>query len=227
MRILIVEDHQKINRLLTRFCEQDNHRVVQAFSAEEALNELHGHPFDVIITDLMLPDMQGEELIEKIRAVSDVYIMVISAKTDLEDRLDVFSMGADDYLTKPFAVDEVMAKLKNVEKRLTNAKPTLLSFNGGTLTVHPLERRVMLNGASVAFTAHEYDVFYHLLSHPNRIFGRDELLVSLFIDSEAYDRVIDVYVKNIRRKLHDDPKSPAFIETVYGVGYRFVGEKDD
>lgn len=227
MDILIVEDHRKINDLLARFASQDGHRPVQAYDAESALVRLNGGHFDVILTDLMLPDMQGEEMIRRIRAVSDIYIMVISAKTEVSDRIEGLKIGADDYLTKPFSVEEVMAKLQNVSRRLATREPVLRSFNRGELVVRPLERSLAFRGRPLELTANEYDLFYHLLSHPGRVFTRDEILETLFPDSDAYDRVVDAFVKNIRKKLGDDPEEPRYLRTVRGVGYQFAGDSDD
>ena len=227
MRLLIVEDNKKISDLLALFARQDGHETFQESNAEDALLRLAKQAFDVILTDLMLPDMQGEALIQRIRQVSDVYIMVLSAKIDLHDRLDVLSLGADDYLTKPFSVEEVMAKLKNVTKRLKTEHPILRSFRQGELLIKPMLREVWVRGELVTLTSSEYDVLWQLLSHPNRIFTRDELLAFCFTESDAFDRVIDAFVKNIRKKIGDDAIHPHFIKTHYGIGYQFVGEQDD
>lgn len=227
MRILIVEDHREINSLLARFARQDQHLVKQAYSAEAALSLIKETDFDVIITDLMLPDMQGEELIKVVRNISDVFIMVISAKTQTEDRIDALSLGADDYLTKPFSVEEVMIRLKNLSKRIDKERPLLYSFYQGELTLSPLDRRVVFKGRDLSLTAHEFDVLHHLLSHPGRVFSRDDLIMSLFSESEAFDRVIDAFIKNIRKALKDDPKQPRYIKTIFRQGYQFVGDLDD
>ncbi|MBN2877642.1 MAG: response regulator transcription factor [Bacilli bacterium] len=227
MKLLIVEDHIKINSLLAKFARQDGHTVKQSYSAEEALGQLKKQDFDVILTDLMLPDMQGEELIETIRDYSDVYIMVISAKTETEDRIDCLTLGADDFVVKPFSVEEVMLKLRNVSRRYEKERPVLFSFNQKELTLSVLDRRVTFRGNPVSLTAYEYDVLYYLMSHPKQVFSRDDLILTLFEDSDAFDRVIDAYIKNIRKKLNEDPKNPKYIKTVFRQGYQFVGELDD
>ncbi|HAQ57126.1 MAG TPA: DNA-binding response regulator [Acholeplasmatales bacterium] len=227
MRLIIIEDHRKINDLLARFARLDGHDVLQAYSAEEGLALLAVRTVDAIITDLMLPDLQGEDLIAKIRTQSDVYIMVVSAKIDIKERIDVLSLGADDYLTKPFSIEEVMVKLKNLEKRIATHEPIIRSFDGGALKIIPFRREVRLGDEVIALTAHEYDVLWQLASHPKRIFTREEILAACFGESEAFDRVIDVYVKNIRKKLRDAAGEPRFIRTHYGVGYQFAGDGDD
>ncbi|PKL01332.1 MAG: hypothetical protein CVV56_01660 [Tenericutes bacterium HGW-Tenericutes-1] len=227
LKLLIVEDNRHINQLLTQFARQDGHHVVQVLNAEDAIKQLTNQGFDVIITDLMLPDMQGEDLITQIRKVSDIYIIVISAKIDIHEKLDVFSIGADDYITKPFSVEEVMAKLKNLEKRIVSHVPIIQSYNHGKLKIQPLENDVWIDGKLIELTHYEYNILWQLISNRFRTLSRDQLIESCFSESEAFDRIIDVYIKNIRKKLSDDAVNPSFIKTVYGLGYQFIGEHDD
>ena len=227
MRILIIEDYRKINDLVALYSRQDHHEVFQAYSAEEALEKLQVLSFDVIITDLMLPGLQGEVFIKMIREFSDVYIIVLSAKTEVKHKIDVISLGADDYLTKPFSVEELMAKLKNMGKRITTLNPTIYSFNQGDLKINPISRKVFLKDLEVDLTHHEYELLYYLSSHRNKVFSRDDIFNLLFSDSDAFDRVIDAYIKNIRKKLDDHAKNPIYIKTYYGAGYQFIGVLDD
>jgi len=227
LKILIIEDNKKINNLLALFARQDGHFVVQSFDAEQALESMKINPFDIVITDLMLPSIQGEELIKKIREISDIYIVVISAKVDVKDKIEVLKLGADDYVTKPFSVEEVLLKLSHIEKRMMSNQPILRSFNHGELMIYPLQREVHLNHQLIELTPYEYDVLWHLISNKNRIYSRDDLIEILFSNSEAYDRVIDTYIKNIRRKLNDHANQPMYIKTHYSLGYQFVGESDD
>ncbi|PKK97451.1 MAG: hypothetical protein CVV58_01245, partial [Tenericutes bacterium HGW-Tenericutes-3] len=213
MKLLIVEDNRHINQLLTQFARQDGHHVVQVLNAEDAIKQLTNQGFDVIITDLMLPDMQGEDLITQIRKVSDIYIIVISAKIDIHEKLDVFSIGADDYITKPFSVEEVMAKLKNLEKRIVSHVPIIQSYNHGKLKIQPLENDVWIDGKLIELTQYEYNILWQLISNRFRTLSRDQLIESCFSESEAFDRIIDVYIKNIRKKLSDDAINPSFIKT--------------
>lgn len=226
MKTLIVEDYPKINQLLAMYARNDGHEVKQVYNGEEALAAVHHEKFDIILLDLMLPGIQGEELIKQIRKVSDVYIVVLSAKIAIKDRVDVITLGADDYMIKPFSIDEVMAKLKNVEKRLVVNHPTIYTFNHSHLKVLPLSREVLVNNQLINLTQYEYDVLWHLLSHPNVVFSRDMIIEQCFLDSDAYDRVIDVFIKNIRKKI-DLTSELSYIKTHYGIGYQFVGVKDE
>jgi DNA-binding response OmpR family regulator len=153
--------------------------------------------------------------------------MVISAKTDINDKLDVLTLGADDYITKPFSVNEVMIKLKHIEKRISSNQPMILSFYQGLLKIYPLKRDVYLNSEIIQLTKNEFDVLWFLVTHPYQIFSRDQLLNQLFSDSDAYERVIDVYIKNIRKKLNSKKHQLELIKTHYGIGYQFVGEVDE
>lgn len=226
MKTLIVEDYPKINQLLAMYARNDGHEVKQVYNGEEALAAVHHEKFDIILLDLMLPGIQGEELIKQIRKVSDVYIVVLSAKIDIKDRVDVITLGADDYMIKPFSIDEVMAKLKNVEKRLVVNHPTIYTFNHSHLKVLPLSREVFVHNQLINLTQYEYDILLHLLSHPNIVFSRDMIIEQCFSNSDAYDRVIDVFIKNIRKKI-DFYSEKSYIKTHYGIGYQFVGVKDE
>lgn len=226
MKTLIVEDYPKINQLLAMYARNDGHEVKQVYNGEEALAAVHHEKFDIILLDLMLPGIQGEELIKQIRKVSDVYIVVLSAKIDIKDRVDVITLGADDYMIKPFSIEEVMAKLKNVEKRLVVNHPIFYTFNHSHLKVLPLSREVFVHNQLINLTQYEYDILLHLLSHPNIVFSRDMIIEQCFSNSDAYDRVIDVFIKNIRKKI-DFSSEKSYIKTHYGIGYQFVGVKDE
>ena len=226
MKVLVVEDYPKINQLLAMYARNDGHEVKQVYNGEEALAAVHHEKFDIILLDLMLPGIQGEELIKQIRKVSDVYIVVLSAKIAIKDRVDVITLGADDYMIKPFSIEEVMAKLKNVEKRLVVNHPTIYTFNHSHLKVLPLSREVFVHNQLINLTQYEYDILLHLLSHPNIVFSRDMIIEQCFSNSDAYDRVIDVFIKNIRKKI-DFSSEKSYIKTHYGIGYQFVGVKDE
>ncbi len=159
MKLLIIEDYKKINDLIALFAKENKHQVKQAFSAEEGLSFIENESFDAVILDLMLPEMQGEALLKKIRSFSDLYVMVISAKIDIKGKIDVLSLGADDYITKPFSADEVMVRLKNVEQRLQKNKPNVLSFNHQDLIIYPLKREVVKEIHVMTLTEYEYDIY--------------------------------------------------------------------
>lgn len=227
MKILIIEDHYKINELLAMFARSEGYQVKQTYDAETAIQELSNSPYDLIITDLMLPNMQGEELICQLRKISDIYIIVVSAKGDVSSRIDVLQLGADDFITKPFRVEEVMAKLHNVNKRIKIKKPSIVSFYEKELVISLLNREVVYQGKIIEFTKYEFDILMYLIQHKNQICSRGQVFASVFPNSNAYDRVIDAHIKNIRSKLQDESKHSRYIKTHYGLGYQFVGRIDD
>jgi DNA-binding response OmpR family regulator len=226
MKILIVEDYPKINHLLAMYTRRNGHEVKQVYDGESAIESLKIESYDVLLLDLMLPGIQGEDLIAHIRQFSDVYIIVLSAKIDVKNRVDVITIGADDFITKPFSIEEVMAKIKNIEKRLVIHHPIIYSFNHQHLRIIALSREVFVNHQIISLTQYEYDVLWHLLSHPGTVFSRDMIIEQCFSNSEAYDRVIDVFIKNIRKKIDSNPNQ-SYIKTHYGIGYQFVGIRDE
>lgn len=227
MRILILEDHPKINSLLKTLCEQEGYTSQSAFTLQEAILMWDFSPFDVVLVDLMLPDGNGEEFIRHARATSQCYIIVITAKTEVTSKLSALTLGADDYLTKPFSLDEVAIKLSNLLKRNRLSTPNKISFNMGKLVILPEERKVLIDGNPIEFTPNEFDILHYLYTHNHRVVSRIELFQSLLTESNAYDRIIDTYIKVIRQKLHDSKIEPRFIKTHYKLGYQFIGVTDE
>jgi len=228
MKLLIVEDNLKINRLISMYAEQESHDVKSVYSAEEALSYLGENSVDLVVLDLMLKEMDGETFIEEIRKTSNVYIIVVSAKINVDSRVNALGMGADDYMQKPLSMEELMLKIKNLEPRLKSMekKDSFSSFNGGNLIINKLNGHLSVHGEDVKLTQNEWRILVYLMENKGRTLSRDQILDHCINESDAYDRVVDVYVKNIRQKLRDSKKPWAFIQTVYGGGYRFVGEKD-
>ncbi len=220
MNVLVLEDEKKINEMLTLYVTQEGHEVYAAFEATEALRIFREHPIDLIVTDLMLPKMQGEVFVEEIRHTSDVYIIVLTAKTTLESKLELLGKGADDYLYKPFSIDELLLKLKNIESRIKAEHVLALKTPAGRLTIKEKTNRVLLDGERVSLNNTEYRILRHMARHAEQILSRNQIIEACLRDSEAFDRIIDVYVKNLRKKI-----GPDLIETVYGAGYRLRGEK--
>ncbi len=226
--ILIVEDNMKINNLISLHCTQEGYNVFSAFSAEQGLALMLENRIDIIVTDLMLPGISGEEMIKQIRETSDIFIIILTAKTDIDDKLYGLTIGADDYIVKPFSSEELLLKIKNFLKRNTKTYRKTLSFYEGLLVI-PIDNNVIkVNDVDVELTANEFKLLLYLATNPSQIYTREQLLEYCFGNSvEVFDRVIDVYIKNIRRKINDNIKNPVFIKTVYGLGYKFVGELDE
>jgi DNA-binding response OmpR family regulator len=228
--ILVVEDDQKIAHIVKVYLEGAGYRVVHAERGKEALEAAHKENPLLIILDLMLPDMSGEELCLKLQDICDVPVIMLTAKASEEERVAGFALGADDYVVKPFSPRELVFRVKAVLKRsekrdLEGEAP--VSFNGGDLVIDGRTYKVTRRGNEVGLTPTEFKVLFALAANPQRVFTRSELVEkALGYQFEGYERSVDAHVKNIRRKLNDDPQNPTFIQTIYGVGYRFLAHKD-
>jgi len=225
-RILVVEDEAKIAEIVKAYLAKEGFSVTVAETGSKALSMLK-NGFELIILDLMLPDMTGEEICETIRIDSDVPIIMLTAKSDEEDRIAGLGIGADDYIVKPFSPREVVARVKALLRRTKGLKKTA-SFNNGELVIDSSNYKVMKNGSSMILTPTEFKLLQCLAERPEQVFTRLQLVnVILGYDYEGYDRTIDAHIKNIRHKIEDDPKNPSYIKTVYGLGYRFIGLPDE
>lgn len=225
--ILIVEDSTQINELLTLYISQEGYNVFSAHSAEEGLKLFKDNKIDLVVTDLMLPEMSGEDLVRTIRKSSNVFIIILTAKIHLDDKITGLKIGADDYLVKPFSTEVLLLKIRNFLKRSVNV-PNVLSFNKGELKLEESSNIALFKNNNIEFTANEYKILIYMAAHKRQIFSREQLLDYCFENShEVFDRIVDVYIKNIRKKLKEDSKDPKYIKTIYGLGYMFVGESDD
>ncbi|MDA8169022.1 MAG: response regulator transcription factor [Nitrospiraceae bacterium] len=224
--ILVVEDEKKIADIVKLYLEREGLQPLMAGSGEEAIRLLKHGP-DLVVLDLMLPGLQGEELCGIIRQNSDIPIIMLTAKTGEEDIIKGLGLGADDYVTKPFSPGELLARIKAQLRR--HKRPyTRMSFNKGELVIDVLKREVMHSGSVLSLTPSEFGILVSLAERPGRVLSRLQLVNMVQgYDFEGYERTIDAHVKNLRQKIEDDPKNPTFIKTIYGVGYKFIGAKDE
>lgn len=228
--ILVVEDDQKIARVVKVYLENSGFYVTCAEQGKKALEVAHKEKPLLIILDLMLPDMNGEELILRLREIADVPVIMLTAKATEEERIAGFALGADDYVVKPFSPRELVLRVKAVLKRfekrdLSESEP--MSFNKGILLIDGRTYSVNKNKRPVRLTSTEFKLLFTLALSPDRVFTRSELVdKALGYHFEGYERSVDAHVKNLRKKIEDDPQNAAFIRTVYGVGYQFTGKKD-
>ncbi|TVP97033.1 MAG: DNA-binding response regulator [Acholeplasmatales bacterium] len=219
MRILLLEDEKKINDMLTLYIRQEGHTVKSFLHAEDALKAFAMEGYDLVISDLMLDGMQGETFISRIRNQSDAYIIVLTAKVGSEPKLSLLRKGVDDYITKPFAIDEVLLKLRNIERRIEREHTDRFTHKGDIYAIKEKTNRITRNAVSVNLNPTEIKIIRFLMKHPGQTLSRDQIIGHCLSESEAFDRIVDTYIKNIRRKLADKD----LIETVYGEGYRFKG----
>ena len=191
-----------------------------------AISEI-SNGFDLVILDLKLPDIDGETVCKYIREVSNIPVIMLTAKSAEDDRVKGLSIGADDYVVKPFSARELVARVKAHLRRSKKDEKIQLSFNGGALIIDALSREVKSGGKRVALTGTEFKILLNLAERPGIVFSRAQLInIVQGYDFEGFDRVVDVHIKNIRRKIEGDRQKPPFIETVYGVGYKFLGDPD-
>lgn len=228
--ILIVEDEQKIVSVLRAYLEREGYHVLAAADGEAGLGLALTENPSLIILDLMLPKLGGEEICARLRQGSNVPILILSARGSTQDRIFGLDIGADDYLPKPFSPTEVVARVKALLRRAavrpaSEAAP-VISFNGGYLVLDDLGHEARVSGQPVTLTPTEYALLKTLASHPGQAFSRARLIeAALGYDYAAGDRVVDAHIKNLRRKIESDD-GQGLIQTVFGLGYRFGGVRD-
>ena len=230
-KVLVVDDEEQIRVLLTAYLEKDGHEVREAATGAAALETTSSWTPDIVLLDIGLPDIDGLEVLRRIRTGSEVYVILVTARADEVDLLVGLNVGADDYITKPFIPREVVARVKTVLRRGrpqpatgTPQRPsTGWVFEG--LAIDPERREVRTGDGLVDLSALEFDLLVALAASPGRVFSRAQLLERVWGYEFFGDvRVVDVHVRNLRRALGDDAAAPAFIGTVRGVGYKFLKE---
>lgn len=221
--ILIVDDEPGIVRLIAMYLEREGFHTSSARTGADALAAVRGSALNLVVLDIMLPDIDGWEVCREIRAISDVPIVMLTARESDEDKIVGLELGADDYVTKPFKPRELVARVKAVLRRARTApieaEGRTLDF--GELTINLDKREVRLNSEVVTLRVKEYDLLVELASKPGFVFKREQLLQDVWgYDFFGESGTIDVHVRRLRAKLNDDSANPRFIETVWGVGYR-------
>lgn len=226
--VLVVDDERMIREAVSSYLRKQGCHVFAADNGGDALAIFDREAVTFVILDLMLPDMSGEEICMAIRRKSRVPVIMLTAKTQEDEVLNGLQIGADDYVTKPFSLKELYARM-NVILRRTSADLRPLaekySWNGNDLTIDFEHSEVRRRGELLALTPSEWKILSALIRHPKKVYTREELIELVFgRDFEGYDRVIDTHVKNLRKKVEDDPKKPFYVKTVHGLGYKFGGD---
>jgi len=226
--ILIVEDDPNTSTLVETYLQKEGFSTLAAFDGERALALARRHALSFVILDIMLPKMDGWEFCRQLRKVSDVPILMLTAREEEIDRIMGLSLGADDYVVKPFSPRELVERVKAILRRTqpqTAMKNRILAH--GKLILDPVKCKVTMNDAEVSLTTSEYKLLHALMSSPGRVFSREALLDRFYEHGETViDRVIDVHVGKLRQKIEEDPAKPQMIQTVRGFGYRFA-ERDE
>ena len=223
-RILIVDDEPEIVRLVVDYLSAAGFTTSSAANGSDALMRAHAEPPDLVILDLGLPGLHGLDVTRTLRRTSDVPIIMLTARDDETDKLIGLELGADDYVTKPFSPRELVARVRAVLRRRAASGHSDI-INAGDLTLDIPRMRVSREGHQIGLTATEFALLAALARQPGRVFTRSQLLDAIHgVAFESYERAIDAHIKNVRRKLEPDPRSPRYIQTVYGVGYRLTDQ---
>ncbi|WP_300382139.1 response regulator transcription factor [Clostridium sp.] len=225
MTILVVDDEVKILEVVKAYLEKENFEVLVATDGEMALKLFDENSIHLMILDLMLPKLSGEEVCKIIRTKSDIPIIMLTAKFDEEDKIEGISIGADDYLTKPFSVRELVVRVRALIRRAyrdSNPLADYFVFNNGDLEVDVKKLEVKKKGEILNLTPNEIKILIAFISKPGQVFTREQLVrMSFGYDYDGFDRTVDTHIKNLRQKIEDNPKKPNYILTVYSVGYKF------
>jgi DNA-binding response OmpR family regulator len=221
--VLVVEDERRIRDLVRRYLERSGLTVLSTGSGAEALTLAAGADVDLVVLDLGLPDVPGEEVAQAVRARGDVPIVMLTARSATEDRIRGLELGADDYVIKPFSPRELTLRVHAVLRRMSGREPDrdATSYDGGALVVDRAAHAVTVRGRPVSLTPTEWALLDALTGAPGRVFSRYELVNRIRgYEFEGYERIVDTHVKNLRSKIEADPRHPRIVETVLGVGYR-------
>ncbi|MVX62317.1 response regulator transcription factor [Clostridium chromiireducens] len=220
--ILIIEDEKSVSEVLKAYLEKEGYGVYSTENGLDGIEVFRKEKIDLVILDLMLPDIEGEEVCKVLRRISDVYIFMLTAKSALSDKIEGLNIGADEYLTKPLSPRELTARVNALFRRIGGNKENIISLDKGKLTIDMDRRLVKLDGEEISLTPNEFDILYVLASNKGKAFTREAIIERTFgIDFDGSDRIIDVHIKNLRKKIEEDSRSPKYILTVTKIGYKF------
>ncbi|MCF8002057.1 MAG: response regulator transcription factor [Halanaerobiales bacterium] len=225
-KILIVDDEEKIRKIVKKYLEQAKFQVETAADGAQALSLVKSFDPDLLVLDLMLPEISGEEICQMIRQDSNLPILMLTAKSQEKDKITGFNYGADDYLTKPFSPRELVVRAKAILRRSdsTNNKAEVINFGKDKIEIFPEKMIVKSEGKEIDLTTTEFKILNTFIKNTGRVLTREQLVDKVMgLEFKGFDRTIDTHIKNIRKKL--SLKKDEYIQTIYGTGYKFVGDK--
>lgn len=233
IKILIVEDEWEIANIVSENLKRRGYSTSWSSTGVEGLNDFKNGHYDLVIADIMMPDMDGYTLCKKLRAISTVPILIVSARNTDQDKIKGLKLGADDYITKPFSMAELEARIESNLRRYKNYSNTLpeedidnIMHFTGKLEINKEARQVVLDNNVLQLTTTEFDILLLMSSSPNKVFTKKAVYEHIWNQADtAGNNAVAVHIKSLRLKLHDDVKKPTFIETVWGTGYKFIGER--
>jgi len=224
--ILIIEDDERVSDVIKAYLEREGYKVFLADKGLEGIEIARKNHVKLIILDLMLPDISGEEVCKIIREESEVHIFMLTAKGSLNEKIDGFNIGADEYLVKPFSPRELTARVNSLFRRIEKANETMVMvYDDGNLSINYEKRIVAVQGKTISFTPNEFKILHTLAMNKGKVLSREQLIDKIFgYDFNGYDRTVDVHIKNIRKKIEEDTRNPKYIITVTKAGYKFGGD---
>jgi two-component system, OmpR family, response regulator ResD len=225
-RVLVVDDEAQIREVLARYLAAEGFVVVEAGDGPAALHLAETHPVDIIVLDLLLPGMDGREVCRRLRAISAVPIIMLTALGEEDDKINGFALGADDYVTKPFSPREVVVRVQAVLRRTEATTLPAMVLDGALhcagLVIQPILRRAERDGVPLELTAKEFDLLLFVARHPNQVFTRQQLLDHVWgYDFFGDASTVTVHIRRLREKVEPDPAEPTYLKTVWGIGYKF------
>lgn len=224
-QILVVEDHKEISDIVMKYIMKEGYKVIVASNGFEALELFANQEFHLVLLDIMLPGINGFEVLKEIRKISDVPVIMLTAKQEEVDRLKGFEIGADDYVIKPFSPRELMKRIQVFLKRVYNEADEIV-YQYRNIKLFTKSMKVLKDEKEILLTAAEYKLLFVLFKHKGQILTREQLIDLAYGDQyEGYDRNIDSFIKRIRQKIEDNPKNPKMLITKYGAGYVFGGDE--
>ena len=231
-RVLVVDDERKIVDMVRDYLDAVGFEVETAFDGKAALVSIQDNPPNLLVLDIMMPGLDGLDVVRKIRSETNIPVILLTARASEQDKLIGLELGADDYITKPFSMKELAARIRAVLRRVQPSEPTEKDnvknkINHGSIEIDLEKRTVTFSGRRIELTGVQFDLLTRMMKYPGKVFSRMQLLESIQEDAfEGYERTIDVHIKNIRKALEPNPSKPRYILTVWGVGYKLAEEAD-
>ncbi len=223
--ILVIEDDERVSDVICAYLEKEGYHVFLKSRGLEGIELARKNDISLIILDLMLPDICGEEVCKIIREKSDVHIFMLTAKGSIEEKIDGLNIGADEYLVKPFSPRELTARVNALFRRLDKDNNGVSFYDDGNLKINYGKRIASVNGKEIWLTPNEFNILHLLAANRGNVLSREQIISKIFgLDFNGYDRTIDVHIKNLRKKIEEDTKKPKYIITVTKAGYKFSGE---
>ncbi len=231
-RVLVVDDERKIVDMVRDYLDAVGFEVETAFDGKAALVSIQDNPPNLLVLDIMMPGLDGLDVVRKVRSETNIPVILLTARASEQDKLIGLELGADDYITKPFSMKELAARIRAVLRRVQPSEPTEKDnvknkINHGSIEIDLEKRTVTFSGRRIELTGVQFDLLTRMMKYPGKVFSRMQLLESIQEDAfEGYERTIDVHIKNIRKALEPNPSKPRYILTVWGVGYKLAEEAD-